>query len=375
MRGIGILKLTVPSALLASIPYRLMVGLLVTCFTISGIPGTALATSFQVPVLSHETASQSVQDSEYYSLSIASGMLERGEYAQALPYLTEALEKDPTNVLANFHMGNAYMGLSRQCDLPPQRAMFQQLSAQSFERVLDLNPNLTLTYFKLGKLALLRGDVEAARDYYQAGLRVDPGNAALMFNLARVYDQMGRRDEAIKHYRQTLALDSGFVFAYNNLGLLYEEAQDFDQAESYYKQSLRRDKGYNLPRLNLANLYAAQGRYDKAERLFIDALHQEPQNSWVYFYLGNMRLRQNDYQAAVDAYNKSVALNPSHPTTYYLLAISLTKLKRMDEAMQASLNYVKLAPDGEFAGEMKNLIFAAKFSQNNYVITGVAPKQ
>lgn len=375
MRGIGTLKLTVRSALPTSIPHRIIPGLLAVCFILAGLPGGALATSFQVPVLSHQTASQSVEDSEYYPLSVASGMLERGEYAQALPYLTEALEKDPTNVLANFHLGNAYMELSRRTELPAQQAMFQQLAEQSFERVLDLNPNLTLTYFKLGKLALMRGDTEAARAYYQAGLRVEPGNAALMFNLARVYDQMGRREEAIQHYRQTLALDPGFVFAYNNLGLLYEEAQDFDQAESYYKQSLRRDKNYNLPRLNLANLYAARGDYDKAERLFIDALHQEPRNAWVYFYLGNMRLRQNDYQAAADAYNKSAELNPSHPTTYYLLAISLTKLKRMDEAMQASLHYVKLAPDGEYAGEMKNLIFAAKFSQNNYVITGVAPKQ
>ena len=59
------------------------------------------------------------------------------------------------------------------------------------------------------------------------------------------------------------------------------------------------------------------------------------------------------------------SLNENHATTYYLLAIALTKLNRMDEAMQASLRYMQLAPDGEYAKEMKTLIMTVKLSQSN----------
>lgn len=340
---------------------------------ISSAPSAAFALSVQVPTVPHQAGLELVKESEYVGLSQSSALMGKGQYAQALPYLLEVVEKNPINIIGQFNLGTAYLELAKQAPLRAEQAIYLTQAQQAFERVQDLNPDLTLTYFKLGKIALMRGDLGAAKTYYKTGIAIEPGNAALLFNLARVYDQAGERDDAMKYYLLTLEKDPRFIYAYNNLALMYEEKQDFKNAEKLYKQALKKDKKYNLARLNLGNLHAANGRYDTARKLFEEAKAYEPDNAWVYFYLGNMHLRMSNYDEAVSAYNKAVELNPNHATTYYLLAVSLTRLKRMDEALQASLHYVQLAPDGEFSKEMKSLIMAVKLSQPSGLYLVPAP--
>lgn len=328
---------------------------------------TPLASAVGVitPMVPQKTALQSIEEADYYPLGLASVHLQKGENAKALKYLVETVERNPVHILGLFHLGCAYLELAKDSDLPEQQAVYLDQAQQALERVVDLNDELTLVYFKLGKVALMKNDIEAAKRFYTAGLRTDPSNAALIFNLARVYDQNNEKAEAIRYYQKTIETDPGFTYAYNNLALLYEESKDYANAEKAYRQALKRNGRYNLARLNLGNMLAAKGDYKTAKKLFDEALAQEPQNEWAHYYQGNLFLRMNAYDQAVSSYNEALALNANHATTYYLLAIALTKLNRMDEAMQASLHYMQLAPDGEYAKEMKTLIMTVKLSQSN----------
>lgn len=325
----------------------------------------ASAMGVVTPITPNKTAIQSVEEADYYPLGLASVHLQKGENAKALKYLVETVERNPVHILGLFHLGCAYLELAKDSDLPEQQAVYLDQAQQALERVIDLNDELTLVYFKLGKVALMKNDIEAAKHYYVAGLRTEPTNAALIFNLARVYDQNNEKAEAIRYYQKTIETDPNFTYAYNNLALLYEESKDYASAEKAYRQALKKNTRYNLARLNLGNMLAAKGDYHNAKKLFEEALAQEPRNEWVYYYQGNMFLRMNAFEQAVNAYNEALTLNADHATTYYLLAIALTKLNRMDEAMQASLHYMQLAPDGEYAKEMKTLIMTVKLSQSS----------
>jgi tetratricopeptide (TPR) repeat protein len=332
--------------------------------SLMGLQPVSLAMSVQVPVLRHRTGIALIQDSEYVTLSKASSYIQKGADASAIPLLINTTEQNPMNILGLFHLGSAYLELAKQADIPEQRQVFLDQAQQAFERVADLNSDLTLTYFKLGKIALMKGDMDKAKQVYRQGLDVEPNNAALIFNLARVYDQNNEHAEAIRYYEKTLQADPGFTYAYNNLALLYEEEHNYTEAEKAYKMALKKDNAYNLARLNLGNLYANQGNYAAAKHMFAEAEAQEPQNAWVYYYQGNLCLRMSDYEKAVTAYNKSIELNPKNATTYYLLAVSLSKLKRMDDALQASLHYMQTDPNGPYAKEMQSLIMAMKLSQS-----------
>jgi tetratricopeptide (TPR) repeat protein len=338
--------------------------LLATGLWVSSQAG-AFAFTPQVPISKVDTVSHRVKDSEYLPLSRASAALEKGQNALALNDLRATVEQNPVNVLGLFHLGNAYLELAKQSTEPAQQARLTELALESFERVLDLNDDLTLVYFKLGKIALMKNEPLSAKRYYEQGLRTDPHNAALIFNLARVFDQLGDKAQAMKYYEKTISEDPNFTFAYNNLALLYEDGKDFANAEKAYKRALKKDPSYNLARLNLGNMYSAMGNYTAAQATLQAAQAQEPRNEWTYYYLGNMYLRMNDYASAVSAYNKVVVINPRHVTTYYLMAVAYSRLNKMDDALQASLHYLQLAPDGDYAREMQSLILAAKLSHSN----------
>lgn len=326
---------------------------------------SALAMTPIVKSPKYQQASDLVAASEFVPLSRGSNLMAQGKNAEALNDLIMTVEQNPVNILGLYNLGNAYFELARQSEIPEEQAIYLEQAQQGFERVANLNDDLTMVYFRLGKIALMRSDTDAAKKYYQRGIQTEPANAALIFNLARVYDQTGERQEAIRYYLQTVEIDPAFIFAYNNLALLYEDDKAFDKAEKAYKQALKKDVRYNLARLNLGNMYAVTGDYHQAEKTLSDAQNREPDNEWVYYYLGNLRLRQGDYAQAVTAYSRALEINPEHSTTYYLLAVSLTRLKRMDEALQASLGYMRLEPNGEYAKEMKSLIMTVKLSQGH----------
>lgn len=342
---------------------RMLAFLMVTCFFLGAMP-SALALSFHLPVNAGNPSPEGVRDTDYFLLSQASDHIRKGDYSRAEAELTEATEKNPVNLLALYHLGCLHLDQAKRMNGAEQAAHLES-ARDAFERVSALNENLALVYFKLGKIALMQNDLEGAKRYYRAGLRVEPSNAALFFNLARVYDQNNEKGQAIAYYRKTLALEPTFVFAYNNLGLLLEDKKDYRGAEKAYRRAIRLNPQYHLVHLNLANLYAATRHYTKAERLYTEVIRQEPRNEWGYYYQGNLSLRQGRYAQAVNAYEKVLALNPNHATAYYLMAVALSRLNRLDEALQAGLNYMRIAPSGEYAAEMKNLILSVKLSQSN----------
>jgi len=344
--------------------YKTYAATLIAAGILVGNMTTVLAFSPLEPFQKSETPTQRIEASEYTALSRASEALQRGQTMQAIPDLQATVEQNPVNVLGLFHLGNAYLDLAKQSEDPTQQANYLEMAQQAFERVVDLNDDLTLVYFKLGKIALMRNDSRSALRYYRIGLKTDPHNAALIFNMARVYDQLGDKSEAIRYYEQTISEDPSFTYAYNNLALMYEDNKDYEHAEKTYKRALKKDPSYNLARLNLGNMYASTENYKAAQETLMEAQVLEPNNEWIYYYLGNMYLRMDRYDSAVEAYNKVLALNPDRANVYYLIAVALSRLNRMDDALQASLHYLQLAPNGDYAKEMQSLIMAAKLTHS-----------
>lgn len=302
----------------------------------------------------------SLKESAYYDLHVASPYLSQGEYSRALPYLVRASEKMPNSLIALFDLATCYATLAETTGDKPQKKFFEGEAERLFLRVQSLNPELTMTYFKLGKLALARNDYQAARDYYEAGLGQHPDNAVLHFNLASVYERLEDWDGAIRHYRESIRNNPDFVYAYNNLGLVYEQQKNIVGAEAMYTQALAKDPAYTFARLNLGNLFADRGDHARAMDTYREALRYEPTNSWAYLYLGNELVQMKEYVQAAEAYQACLKNNPRYVTAYYLLAMVLNRLNRWEEAMKMSRAYVQLAPNGDHVGEMQQLFAALK---------------
>lgn len=331
------------------------------CYTalvliLSLMPVSAFSHALNTPSIGDDGHLGVYKQSYYYDLQAGSKLADKGDYHQAVPYFRQVVEKNPSNVMAQYNLGYSLMESAQEMTDPVAKAQHLEEAQWAFMRVRDLNPELTLTYYKLGKLALLQDDYQGAVEAYKIGVEYNPENFALWFNLAAAYEKVDDLRQAEHAYKKALEANPRFVYAHNNLGLLYEQTNRIDMAEAVYREALAQVPDYNYARLNLGSLLQTQGRLDEAEDTYREAISYEPDNAWAHLYLGNTFYRKSQYSKALDCYNRAIELNPKYPTTYYLASLALQKLNRPEEALANSLQYINLAPNGAFSQEAGELV-------------------
>ncbi|MBX2861086.1 MAG: tetratricopeptide repeat protein [Vampirovibrio sp.] len=322
------------------------------------------AMTFASPAWLDMTHAQSVKGTEYHDLHISSALMENRQFVEAIPYLEAAREKGPTNLFATYNLGLCYYELAKASNNNPVEKTEYLIKAEAmFLRLQSLNPQISDSYFKLGKIAIQTNQMEDALSYYKIGLKLEPHNALLHFNIGWVYDQTENYDRALYHYSQAVNYDDKLSYAYNNMGLIHQERNEDKKAEIAYKKALNIDEQYNFARMNLGNLYSRLNRLSEAKAEFQKAVALEPENAWAKLYLGNVYFKQQDYENAVKFYQASIERNPGYVTTYYLMTLTLYKLDRKDDAMNFGLSYLSLDPDGNYSQEVKEIILSLKIQQ------------
>lgn len=81
-----------------------------------------------------------------------------------------------------------------------------------------------------GRAVLVRGDVEAATDSFEAALTVDPGNADAYIALGDAARAAGLQGKAIHYYREALSRDPGNLAALSGEGVAMAEKGALEKA-------------------------------------------------------------------------------------------------------------------------------------------------
>lgn len=346
------------------IKFRPAGGVLLAGLLTALLAPTALAFSpTQTGQIGPQFPQQLYHQSYYYQLELGSQYAESQDFEHASQAFDNAVETNPTMVLGQYNLGYTLMKQAENEPVESKRTALLNRAEWAFLRARDISPEVGVTYFKLGRIALLKEDFDLASQYYQMGTEIYPQNPALWFNLGAAEEKLKHTQKAEEAYIKALAADPTFVFAYNNLGLLYEEANQPEKAEAMYRQALAIEPSYNFARLNLGTMLQALGRLDEAEVLYREAVKLEPQNPWAHLYLGNACFRKNHYQEALVAYQRVARLNPQYPTTYYLMSLVLHKLNRSNEALESGLQYIQMEPHGTFAKEATEMILTIQHAK------------
>ncbi len=72
-----------------------------------------------------------------------------------------------------------------------------------------------------GAIAVLEGDLDAARAHLETALERDPNHVRALTNRGNLKLEAGELDEAIADYERAIKLDDGFANAHHNLGVAY----------------------------------------------------------------------------------------------------------------------------------------------------------
>ena len=116
---------------------------------------------------------------------------------------------------------------------------------------------------------------------------------------------------------------------------LYADSS-YNEAEMQYRKSLEKDQDYFNASFNLADAVYKQERYEESSALF-DALKDnaptETDLAKVYYNLGNSLIKEQKLEEAIEAYKNALRINPKDKDTRHNLAIT-HKQKQQQEKEQ-----------------------------------------
>jgi serine/threonine-protein kinase len=122
----------------------------------------------------------------------------------ALHFYEEAVALDPTFVNAWVELALWYTGLASSGQFPTDSTT----ARRAVEHAVALAPDRPDVQLALGRYTqTVRRDPAQARAHYEAGLKVDPGNARLLRAMSGLETELGHLDEAVTYGLQAQTLD------------------------------------------------------------------------------------------------------------------------------------------------------------------------
>ncbi|MBW2986914.1 glycosyltransferase [Candidatus Woesearchaeota archaeon] len=218
---------------------------------------------------------------------------------------------------------------------------------EKLQKYLDLGfeqikrtPENPKAYSDVGKLYLVKRDLETAKKYIVKAIEVNNEDSDSYFVLGRIYEWKNMLDDAIKCYRMSVKFNPNKIEAYVGLGTLLMKKREFEKAIMVYEKSVEK-KIWNVFIVNnLAYLYSVTNNVPKAIALYeqildsnmrmTDALKVKIINNLVQCYL-NLEL----YEKSINLLKKSRQEMPKELSFHNNLIKVYDYLKRTDEMIEA----------------------------------------
>ncbi|MGL6342607.1 MAG: tetratricopeptide repeat protein [Waterburya sp.] len=130
----------------------------------------------------------------------------------------------------------------------------------SWEKALQINPNLSEAWHNRGSALGRLGQYEEAVDSFQSALVIDPGNYQAWNDRAHALYQLQNWTEAINSWNNAIKLIPGNHLFWYNRGCALEQIEDWDKAIASYEKSLEIQPDFQPARSRYINLVADNSR-------------------------------------------------------------------------------------------------------------------
>ena len=225
----------------------------------------------------------------------------REEFDRIIPYMKKAVELDPNNPYGYFFLAQAYY---KEGNNEKAKEIFEICALQFPEEEVGIKSKQLL-----GKMGL------ESSDYYSDAEEkklIKQGEAAI---------QKGEFNEGLNYFTKALAINPSNYKAYYGLGMCY----------------------YDTDR-------------ETAKNNFSEALKLNPDYSKTSYALACLAFEEDDFTGTIKYSELSLEKNPAHHYLYVILGISYYNTGDEDLALKAFNSYLTLAPAGEQAENVKNMI-------------------
>ncbi|HXO31310.1 MAG TPA: protein kinase [Candidatus Acidoferrales bacterium] len=264
-----------------------------------------------------------------------------GQSEKAAEQFQQAVQLDPVNDQAYWHLAEAYQNLN-QLDK----------AEETFKRRISVRPNYWRGYSALGVFYISQAEYDKAQALFEQAVSLKPNNYRDYSNLGAALLYEGRDEEATRAFEKSIAIRPSRS-AYVNLAVAYLRLRKFDQAAWTTQQALKLDDSDYQTWGNLGDCYYYGGRQSDALESYKKAISLAEQK---------LKINSNDTDVLSDlAGYWSMLGNRAQALDY--LDRSLVGNKDKELLFQAALVYNQLHETGT-ALEWLSKALAAGYSKS-----------
>ena len=238
-------------------------------------------------------------------LSFGFVFYERGYFLQAQEFFAQALKDDQNSAEALYGLGSAYLQLQKTTE-----------ARECFQRVLKLHASypgtLPNAWNNLGILAAREGNYDAAIEYFQHALQIDPQHSIALGNLGSAYRQKKDWAQAKTTLERALAINPDDPEANYSLGMVYAQQNDTEQAYEYLQKAIAARPAYPEALNNLGILYLHTGKSAEAKQSFEQAIRVAPDYDQAYLNLARVYATQGDREKAKTVLRQLLQQHPDY---------------------------------------------------------------
>ena len=183
--------------------------------------------------------------------------------------------------------------------------------------------------------------------------------------------QKEKVEEGIGHLEKAVGLYPNYLQAELMLGATYMDLKQWDKAEQALRRALEIDPKAANADFALGALYLQQKRYADAEKVLKDGLAIEDRSYQGHLTLARLywstgTTTKDEAQArpalenAFQEVNRALELKPDLAEAHLLKGNLLLRARRAPDAQTEFEEYLRLAPNGEFAAQTRDLVTKIK---------------
>lgn len=162
--------------------------------------------------------------------------------------------------------------------------------------------------------------------------------------------------DSVKSFLKAIQIAPTYSQAYFLLGTAYMDMAKWSDAETALNKSISFNDKLQSAYLALGACLVEQKKFAEAEKPLLKGLELVPDASRGHYDLGRTYYSLNRFQEAEPHARKAVELEPKFPEAHILLGNVLLRLRDGQGALTEFQEYLRLAPNGSFAGPTQELV-------------------
>ena len=213
------------------------------------------------------------------------------------------------------------------------------------ESAVAAQPYSALAHGNLALAHFFAGNGAASQRNARRAVALDPESSAARVALGQAMLLRGDADGAANEAARAVALDPKLPQAHYLLGVANAGRRDYGHARRDLTRVLEQSPDFLPAASALARVYNLMGDPAKAREVVNVVLERNPDSDAALGALGAVLYEQGDYRGAEKRLRQAIAKQPNSALYQAELARTLTYSNRLNAAIEAGQNAVRLAPE------------------------------